>query len=378
MKPNYKDIKILEEIEIKLTRSLKAMQHSVLAKADKILKEKYRHHQYYQEYETSIHSLHGIIGSKNNTYVDSIRTQFVDPNDFIARWLQGLMENEEKRKNESRRYIVSNDISLLQDEEIREYTFLFLERNFYRNLMARTRVKPQDSLWKVWFGGGKFIWGLLIAPAFRNGSWTNDVSEIRRANYKYWTIGHVMSTGIIDPTVSKPMKFSNVDNLMDFYRSVLKRVSNSQYEQAIFDNYLKYIEKSKRVYDEPLLIPELRYAGLENNHQYRLDFTILNPHSMKYVGYELSPHSTHMAISGITQKTQVELNRELSSKWNKEMTKRNEYFSSFGITTITFTDEQLSDIDNCFKQIEITLKERINEKPNLNSQLETFKRIYCE
>lgn len=203
------------------------------------------------------------------------------------------------------------------------------------------------------------------------------MSEIRRANYSYWTIGHILNTGFIDPTSPHPHKFSDIESLMGFYRSILKRVSNSQYEQDIFDRYLDYLQRSQNVYEEPLLIPELRYAGLENKHQYRLDFIILNPHSTKYVGYEISPHSTHMAISGITQKTQTILNKELSLKWNKEMIKRNEYFSSFGITTITFTDEQLSNIDECFRLIERVLSERTTEKLNLNIEMDKFLKHYC-
>lgn len=374
MNINFKEIRMLQAKEESLTGKLKELLPGVLIKANKILLEKY---EYKYEFETTVQSLHGIIGSKNNTFVDSIRTQFINPNDFIARWLSGMMLYEEKRRAEFKNYTPSNDLVLFQDPEVRKYTLLFLERNFYRNLIARTRSKPQDGLWKIWFGGGKFVWGLLIAPVFRQGAWTNDVSEIRRANYSYWTIGHILDTGFIDPSSSRPVKFSDVNNLMDFYRSILKRVSNSQYEQAIFDRYLTYLQRSQNVYEEPLLIPELRYAGLETKHQYRLDFTILNPHTMKYVGFEISPHSTHMAISGKDEKTQIQLNKELSLRWDKEMKKRNEYFSSFGITTITFTDEQLSDIDECFQNIESVLNERTTEKLNLNVEMDKFLKKYC-
>ena len=41
--------------------------------------------------DRSLASLHSLIDGKNNTYVDSVRTQFKDPADFIARWIDGLL-----------------------------------------------------------------------------------------------------------------------------------------------------------------------------------------------------------------------------------------------------------------------------------------------
>ena len=38
----------------------------------------------------SLHSLHAHIGRNNNTFVNSIRTQFSGPDDFIAQWIAGL------------------------------------------------------------------------------------------------------------------------------------------------------------------------------------------------------------------------------------------------------------------------------------------------
>jgi hypothetical protein len=39
---------------------------------------------------SSVHVLHAHIGKNNNVFVDSVRTQFQSPDDFIARWIQGL------------------------------------------------------------------------------------------------------------------------------------------------------------------------------------------------------------------------------------------------------------------------------------------------
>lgn len=347
----------LEELEANLSSELIAQQESVL-------------HKYCVEKEKlcSLHSLHGTIGGKNNQYTDVVNIQFSDPKEFIAHWVKGFIDYIGAYKYSPLR-------NLLKDEEFRNYTFTFLERNFYRNLRERTRYKPNQNLWSIWFGSGNLVWGLIIAPSFRYNQWTNDVSEIRRANYHYWTIGHILETGLIDPQNEEPITFSSIEDLIRFYRSVLKRVSNSAYENGFCDLYVEYLRNSENQLEEPFLIPEFRYLGLEKHHEHRLDFTILNPHTRDLIGIELSPNSTHMAVSGIKTKTQKAVNEELSTKWDKEMKKRNDYFESFDISTLTFTDENLKDIDACFEEIKKYLSAREDNPVILETEVERLMRI---
>ncbi len=351
------ELAALSAIDQSLTSELEATRNAVIQK-------------YSEErgQTVSIHALHGLIGGKNNTFVDSIRTQFSDPADFKARWLKGFIQ-----------YVGTGIYSplknLLKDSVFRDYTLKFLERNFYRNLRERTRAKPNENLWAIWFGSGKLVWGLLIAPVIRGESWTNDVSEIRRANYMYWTVGHVLETGIIDPENNELIRFGSVDELISFYRHVLKRISNSLYEKQTFDFYADYLKKSNNPSEEPFLIPEFRYAGLSVKHKYRLDFTILNSHTMEMIGFEFSPHSTHMAVTGISGKKQKDVNLELSRKWDNEMSKRNDYLSEFGITTITFSDSHLANTKTCFEVMEEYLSARPEEPLNLQEQISLLDNI---
>ncbi|MGF1747007.1 topoisomerase II [Vibrio minamisatsumaniensis] len=324
-----------------------------------------------------------MMGANNNIYVDSLNSVFLDPNDFITRWLEGLKVQVKKRAEadtlKPKSYGVNREFFLmhaLQDLVLREYLFLFLTRNFYRNFKERIRSKPNESLWSIWFGSGNLVWGLLISPEMRNDDWAVDRSEIRRSDFNFWTIRHVMKTGLIDPESNEPVKFKNSDDFIQFYRSVLKRVSNSQYEKAIADRYIDYLKKSDTPYEEPFLIPELRYAGKETKHKYRLDYTILNPYTMELVGFEISPSSTHMAIPKIKDVKKVEMNRDLSLKWTKEMEKRNDYFSKFGITTITFTDEELKDIDACFDRISKYLSTRGVAQNTLTGSLDKVNELF--
>lgn len=137
------------------------------------------------EKDFSLPSFHAQMGSRNNLYIDSIRTKFIDPEDFIAQWLCGLMKNVEREVNEGtfgKGLFKRADYYLVQylkDFLIREYIFIFLTRNFYRNFKERVRNKPDENLWSIWFGNGNLVWGLVIEPVLRDGFWTNDKSEIR-------------------------------------------------------------------------------------------------------------------------------------------------------------------------------------------------------
>lgn len=367
------DKKYLDNKEKSMTARLKAIQDKALIRFEEITGKK------------SIHSFHAMMGANNNIYVDSMNSVFLDPNDFITRWLEGLTVQVKKRVEadtlKPKSYGVNREFFLmhaLQDTVLREYLFLFLTRNFYRNFKERVRSKPNESLWSIWFGSGNLVWGLLISPEMRNDDWAVDRSEIRRSDFNFWTIRHVMKTGLIDPESNEPVRFKKPDDFIQFYRSVLKRVSNSQYEKAIADRYIDYLKKSDTPYEEPFLIPELRYAGKETKHKYRLDYTILNPYTMELVGFEISPSSTHMAIPKIKDVKKVEMNRDLSLMWAKEMEKRNNYFSKFGITTITFTDEELKDIDACFDIISKYLSARGVAQNTLTGSLDKVNELFGE
>ncbi len=359
------DKRFLDKNETALSERIKALQGEALEKYKEITGK------------ASIHSFHAMIGSNNNVFVDSVRTAFLDPNDFVSQWLQGLARRAQERELEGklrpgkyrkigREYFL---LLALKDELLTEYITLFLTRNFYRNFKERVRQKPEESLWSIWFGSGNLVWGLLISPEMRIDEWVNDKSEMRRTDFNYWTVRHVMETGFIDPESEEPIKFARNKDFGNFYRSVLKRLSNSKYEKEISDRYLEYLNKSEAPMEEPFLIPELRFAGKDTKHKYRLDFTVLNPYTMKMTGFEISPSSTHMKVPKITGVKKYEIDENLSKQWQKEVNKRNEYFSSYGITTVTFADDDLKDIDHCFSIIEKYLSERSGEKVSVSTSL---------
>ena len=332
------------------------------------------------ENKLSLQSMRNTIGSKNNEFTDCIHREYATAEDFLAEWIKGLVDQQGAKiqygsDGEPVHYIL---IEMMHYPIAKNYILNFIKRNFYRNYHERTRFKPLANLWEVWFGSNPLYWGILICPVKRGGSWTNDVSEIRRTSYEYWTVGHVMSTGIVALDSLYPYTFPTLNSFIAFYDHIIKRLSKSVYEQEIMSRYFEYLSKNSNYREVPLLIPEFRYYGDEVDHKYRLDFTILNPYTQRYVAFELSPQSTHMNISGIKKegKTQKEINDELKIQWQKEMDKRNKYFSQYGITVITFTDAHLQDIDKCFNTIKIYLEERAIPKANYSEQIGRIENIF--
>ncbi len=346
----------LKQLDSELTKELESMQHEALKRATLTL-----------GWDVTLQSLHGKIGGKNITYANCDKNSYANFQEFFATWLRGF--NELCTLRNVKRWdggSLSDILTLLSDDFIREYTEIFLERNFIRNYNARVRLKPDEALWKIWFGN-QLPYGLLIAPApAEDGTVRIDKSEIRRASYNYWTIGHVGTTGLYMPDVNKFQKFNSVANFLQFYESVLMRLSSSDYEKGIFQRYISYLKQSTDYNAEPLLIPELKYEGYGKDCGYRLDFTVLNPYTFQFVGFELSPSSTHMYVSGIgSGKTQTQMNQELAKRWEKEMDKRNKYLQKYGISLVTFTDKDLQNLDYCFEHIAKVLRARSAQPVNL-------------
>ena len=59
-------------------------------------------------------------------------------------------------------------------------------------------------------------------------------------------------------------------------------------EKQIAAKYADYVMSQSNPSAVPLLIPEYRYLGREKKHEYRLDFSVINPISLDKVGFELS------------------------------------------------------------------------------------------
>ncbi len=225
---------------------------------------------------------------------------------------------------------------------------LFLTRTYLRNYDALTRKRPEVEDAEIWIGQENASYGLLVTPRFKNGAWENDKSEIRHFRPNYWTIGHVLQTGFVIPDEDDRIEFASVDHYLTFFRQTLVRNSGSKHEMEIAKRYCTFVQESENPLEVPLLIPELRYGGKVARHEYRLDFTIIDPFTLSKVGFELSPWSTHGRLERTKDKTQKQINEEAQENFEKEMRKLKAYFRKRGIPIIVYTDTDLRDPDAIF------------------------------
>jgi len=336
----------------------------------------------------SLESFHGVVGGKYNTYIDSVRQEFLSPEQFITEWESGALRKAKMTDQYTlgmyghayQNAAVHEIIRFLKNPRIRKYMRLFHERTFYRYYEARTRAKPSDDLWEVWMGHLSMEHGLLITPRYvEDEGWENDVSEIRHVQFDYWTIGHVLATGLVTPDENEVTSFDSVKGYLRYFRSVMVRPNRSVYGDALARAYSGFVLAQDDPNWVPLLIPEFRYEGKAVNHKHRLDFCIFSAPNNTRVGIELSPWSTHGVVKNIKNlemtggKKAVEDKRK--EKFEGEMEKRNAYFRTFGITTLTFTDRNLKNIDDCFEQVQAYLIPQgtnMPSKPNVDEEIESY------
>jgi len=195
-------------------------------------------------------------------------------------------------------------------------------------------------------------------PRFNKSAsdWENDKSEIRRARFGYFTIGHVLSTGLVIPGVDKRLTFANTRAYLNFFESVLVRGAGSIHQDALAERYSRFVMASDDPSSVPLLIPELRYRGRDRRHNYRLDFCVVDPFSLNKIGFELSPWSSHGRLDEIRTKTLRALNAQAQLNFEREIEKLGAYFDRYGIHVVVFTDAALEDPDAVFQRVERYLR----------------------
>ncbi|NEY92172.1 topoisomerase II [Tabrizicola oligotrophica] len=302
-------------------------------------------------------SLNALIGGKAATFIDLKHTVIRSADEYTSHYLAGFKKARETDgwtaggTSFSAETLKKNHTTLTISKAVKEYFLLFLQRSFLRHYDELVRERPSAADAEVWIGQNNSDYGLLITPRFKDGNWENDQSEIRHFPKLYWTIGHVLTSGLVVQGDPKPMVFKTIDAYLDFFMKVLVRPSGSKYERDIAYRYCEYVKSQVNPEEVPLLIPELRYNGKDKKHKYRLDFCIIDPVNLRKVGIELSPWSTHGQLKGTAGKTQQKINDEALANFEKEASKMREYFQKHRITTLIYTDTNLAKIETVFEEI---------------------------
>lgn len=292
-------------------------------------------------------SLNATIGSKNDEFFDLKHDVVHSQEEFVSRWLEGLKSSALDDGVDAHLWIWNR---LKKLKKFREYTVLFLKRSYLKHFDELSKNRPEVEDAELWIGQENANYGLLVSPRFRNGAWENDKSEIRTFSKAYWTIGHVMATGLVIPGKDKIFKFSDIEQYLLFFQDTLVRNSGSKYEYEIAGHYCEYVRKQLDPNVVPLLIPEFRYAGLAKKHVYRLDFLVINPYTLDKTGFELSPWSTHGYLSKIGGLTQKKINEMAADNFAKEMKKHRAYFKEHSVVCLIYTDEDLKDTKKLFDE----------------------------
>ncbi len=311
-------------------------------------------------------SLNGIYGGKFNDYMD-IRTDIINsPEELKTLYLEGLIR-ESKTRNSARSHLEL----LKQSHALRRYLSIFLERFYYRYFDALRRNRPDnDDNAQIWIGQNNANWGILITPRFNttNNQWENDGSEIRYFPELYWTIGHILHTGLVVPGRNRVHRFADVESFLGFLIDVLVRNSGSEYEYLLAQRYCDFVLRQSDQKSVPLLIPEYRYGGISYMHRYRLDFTIINPYTLIKYGFELSPWSTHGYLYKTSSLTQKQINEMARDNFENEMKKHKDFFNRYHVYTRIYTDRDLADLDMIFGQdmLPILSAQPSNVTPDFN------------
>jgi hypothetical protein len=321
---------------------------------------------------SSQQSLHAKIGGKHAQFYDVRNIVIHSPEQYQSIWLDGLMSylNQLSYKEQSNNYELLNNMQ--ESKEVMNYVMLFLERSYLKHYDELSKVRPKQDEAMIWIGQNNADYGIFVTPRFSNGEWENDGSEIRKFKPDYFTIGHILKSGLVIPDEEEIIHFDTVKEYLSFFKNVLVRNSGSKYERQVAKLYCEYVLEQDKPKKVPLLIPEYRYGGKDKKHKYRLDFTVINPYNMKKVGFELSPWSTHGYLSGTKGKSQKEINKEASDNFEKEMKKHKSYYKKFGVFSFIYTDSELSEIEDVFDDI----IEHLNpKKENKQLQLHIMKKF---
>jgi len=297
-------------------------------------------------------SLNAVIGGKAADFIDLHHEVILSEDAYVNLYMQGFkaslsppgpFENNHRRNFEI----------IKSSKAAQEYFMLFLRRSYLKHYDELVRVRPHLEEAEIWIGQNHAEYGLLVTPRFnkKKATWENDRSEIRHFPKLYWTIGHILESGLVVHGDPDKIVFPDVEAYLTFFKNVLVRASASPHEKKIAQLYVDFVRASADPEKVPLLIPEFRFEGREAKHKYRLDFTIIDPFTMDKVGYELSPWSTHGYLAKLKGLTQVKINEMAKDNFEKEMEKHRSFFEKHDIFALIYTDKQLAKIEDVFKNM---------------------------
>lgn len=303
--------------------------------------------------EKAILSLNAKVGSKATRYADIKTKQFLSAETYRDEWLHGALESNDHHM-----------IELLKNNVLREYIILFLERSFLKNEKKYRKIKIENIDRELYLGKNNCVIGVFIAPN-KDSIWHSYCLKGLSVKYTYLSLGQLVYEGYLkgriqgDKYEAELVKVNNFEDINRFYEIFIK--NSSIYEKKFIENYLNYVKTKEKWMDIPMLLPELRWGGKAENHKYRMDYFVANYYTGKRLAIELSPDSTHL------------IGHNIKNEWKKENDKRNSYQFAYKVDTITYTSEDLKDIENCFNKISYIFETNDEKGPKYEEIIKIIK-----
>jgi len=296
-------------------------------------------------------SLNAFIGGKTADYIALPDEVISTPMEYQSKWLSGLKESAAVSSSSGRnpRHVRMYELVTGDFPSFRRYLAVLLESSFLKHYEEHYKIKPKIDESEYWFGNNDDVFGLLVTPRFYAGQWENDKSEIRHFRHPYWTISHVMATGLCYMGESRMRTFSNIGDYLQFFRDMVRR-ARSPLQLAIADRYVELVNNHADPGSVPLLIPELRFDPHKNRHLHRLDYLLINPWSMEKFGFEFSPWSTHGKLKG-AGRSMSEYDADAKANFEAEMRKHKNYWRRYGVSYVIYTDTDLASPDTIWADI---------------------------
>ena len=133
-------------------------------------------------------------------------------------------------------------------------TIVLLDHSCTGSALARNyKQKPKLDESEYWFGNNDDEFGLLVTPRFSTEQWENDNSEIRHFKKPYWTIAHVMETGLCYMGEKRVRTFTTIEDYLQFFRDMVRR-TKSMYQLDVADRYIEFVSTSNDPLSVPLLL----------------------------------------------------------------------------------------------------------------------------
>lgn len=294
-------------------------------------------------------------GAKFDQYIDMKNAVIPSPEHFVSHYLIGFKKAAKDFPGSAH----ARNLEMLKNSPaLKEFLRPFLHRVYLRNYEALSKVRPKVEEAAIWIGQNNADYGILVTPRFntRTNEWENDRSEIRHFDQAYWSIGHVLKTGLVIPGRDRKITFTDVEAYLNFFENVLVRAGGSLHEKGIAELYCEFVRNAAEPLSVPLLIPEFRYEGRAANHKYRLDFTIITTPDLGKYGFELSPWSTHGYLAKTKNLNQGQINQMAQDNFEREMRKHKEFFLRHGIFVLIYTDTDLKDLPGVFEDMKLRLE----------------------